>query len=128
MRQERNNLLAYFPRVMRLISSIAKVLVLVVSDGITGCILAIVNALNVASQIGHLVGTVGTVRAPEGSLPSMHNHVSLIQLVASWPTEGLGTMGASKRGRSSYAPATTTSTDAALLVWGSSTLQDTRQL
>lgn len=90
MMQERNNLLAYFPRKVRLLPSIAEVLVLVVGDRVAGCILGVVNALNMASQIGHLVGTVGTMRAPERSLPSVHNYVSLIQLVASWPTEGLG--------------------------------------
>lgn len=105
-------------------AGVAKVLV-VVMEGVAGCILAVVNALNMASQIGHLIGTIGTVRAPEGSLPSVHDYVSLIQLVASWPSEGLGAVRARKGGRSSNAPTTTV---AALLVWGSSTLQDTRQL
>lgn len=126
--QERNNLLAYFPRELRLLPSIAQVLVLVEGERVAGCILGIVNAFNVASQIGHLVGTVGAMRTLERSLPCVHNYVSLIQLVASWPTEGLGAVWAREGGRSSNTPATTTTTAAALLVWGNSTLQDTRQL
>ena len=128
MRQERNNLLAYFSRKMRLMSTATKVLVLVMMESIAGCALTMVNALYMASQIGHLVGTVRTVRAPERSLPSMHNNVSLIQLLASWPSEGLGAVWAREAGRSTHTPTTTTTTAAALLMWGSSTLQDTRQL
>lgn len=126
--QERNNLLPNFLRKVRLVSSVAKVLVLLVGERVDGWFLTIVNAFNMASQIGHLVSTVGTMRAPERSLSSVHNYVSLIQLVASWPTEDLGAVRAREGGRSSSAPTTTTTTAAALLVWGSSTLQDTRQL